>query len=153
MTPGGGTFHNGWKFRLNVDIPDRGYLYVLNEGPDEGGGTSLVLLHPGIRTASAAVTESPMELPWYTFTQDAGTEQFWLVASTRPVPELEALIPLVNPVDKGLVSSPERVDAIRRLLAAHRTPSERVTTDLERTRTVVTGRGPVLAHLVELEHN
>ena len=153
VTPGGGTFHNGWKFRLNVDIPDRGYLYVLNEGPDKGGGTSLVLLHPGVRTTSAAVTESPMELPWYTFTQDAGTEQFWLVASTRPVPELDALIPLVNPADKGLVSPPERADAIKRLLATYRAPSKSVTTDLVRTRTVVRGRAPVLAHLVELEHN
>jgi hypothetical protein len=152
-TPGGGTFHNGWKFRLNVDIPDRGYLYVLNEGPDEGGGTSLVLLHPGVRKTSAAVTESPMELPWYTFTEHAGTEHIWLVAATRPVPELDALVPLVNPADKGLVSHPERVAAIKRLLATHRAASGSITTDLARRRTVVTGRAPVLAHLVELEHN
>jgi tRNA A-37 threonylcarbamoyl transferase component Bud32 len=153
VTPGGGTFHDVSRFRLNVNAPDGGYLYVLNEGPDKGGRTTLVLLHPGAKAASAAMTDSRMELPWYRFTPHAGTEQLWLVSATAPVPELDAIIPLVNPADKGLVSRPDRVDAVKRLLASHQAPAGNVATDFARTRTIVRGRGPILAHLLKLEHN
>ncbi len=34
-------FENGWKFRMNINSPQTGYLYLLNEGPAEGRRNNL----------------------------------------------------------------------------------------------------------------
>src|SRR5262249_44612336 len=37
-------FESGWKFKLNFSAPESGYVYLLNEGPTEGGAISYSLL-------------------------------------------------------------------------------------------------------------
>ena len=100
-------FESGWKFRLNASSPDRTYLYVVNEGKGEGNATTLHLLFPspGINGGSAQLSPSgAMQTGWFVFTQNPGTESFWLVAAREPLPQLEAVTGVVNPRDQGLVS-------------------------------------------------
>ncbi len=148
-------FENGWKFRLNASSPDRTYLYVVNEGPGPSGGTTLHVLFPApqINRGSPELAPGvPMQSGWYVFTEHEGTERFWLIASSEPVPELEAVKGAVNPTDRGLVSDPARLVAIQDLFgrASSRRPS--VEKDRDRKHTILTSPDQVLVHLMELEH-
>src|SRR6185369_4678989 len=45
-------FENGWKFRMNLDSPQEGYLYLLNEGPADGDVTTYNVLFPEDRKST-----------------------------------------------------------------------------------------------------
>ena len=146
-------FESGWKFKLNASSPVASSLYVLNVGPGPTGQTTLHVLYPMRGGTATMPAGAVMTSRWYVFTDHPGPERFWLVSSTAPVPELEAVTPLVNSEDKGLVSRPEDVAAIMRLLEQHRVDEAQVTKDKDTSHTVVAAAAPVIAHLVELEHH
>jgi hypothetical protein len=149
-------FENGWRFRLHASSPDEGYFYMLNEGPGEGGRTTFHMLFPdpGVNEGSAALTPSiPVQSPWYRLTDHPGTERLWLVAAAEPVRALEQVTAVVNPVDRGLVSDPEQVAAVARLLAGSRVAESQVTKEPDGPRTTVEGPARLLVHRLDLVHH
>jgi hypothetical protein len=148
-------FENGWKFRFNAASQQSGYLYLLNEGPDSQGGTSYNLLYPtpSANNGSAQLSANQqMQTGWYVFDDNQGTEKFWIVWSSQPVKELEAIKGVVNPQDKGTIKDKSQSDAVRDLLTKNSSTKPEVVKDTAKKQTSVKGKGDLLVNLVELEH-
>lgn len=86
-------FDNGDRFQLNVKCLYSGYLYVFNEGPLETDSISFRLVYPKktVNNESASVgANQTVELDWNSFRGPAGTDNYWMVWSAFPLPELES---------------------------------------------------------------
>ncbi len=148
-------FESGYKFRLNLVSPQAGWLYLLNEGPTAGGAISYVMVFPipSLNGGSAQLAAGQaIQTGWYLFTEHEGTEKFWLVWAAQSVAELEAVKGMVNPRDKGAISDPHQLNAVRALLNQHAQAAPEAVKDKVKEQTNVRGRGETLIHLVELKH-
>ncbi len=76
-------FHAGDRFRLRLESPQSGFVYVINEGPGSGGKTRFWILAAAPLNGGQA-----METPWYAFDPNPGTERLWLAFATGPVAAL-----------------------------------------------------------------
>jgi serine/threonine protein kinase len=156
-TSGQEIFENGWQFWMNIESPQSGYLYVINEGPEPRNGLpSYNVLYPlGGGSAEVAANqrvESPSrQTRGYTFDQEAGTEKMWMIWATAPVPELENVKVVANPQDKGVITNPAQATALQDFFKRHASPKPSFEKD--RKRTIVKANGDVLVNLVELEHH
>ncbi|MBS1811484.1 MAG: protein kinase [Acidobacteria bacterium] len=148
-------FEADWQFKLNVTSSQDGFLYLLNEQPAANGSDYVLLFPmPSQNAGSARLSANEhFQTSWYAFDQTSGTEQFRLVWAAQPVPELEALRALVNPTDKGRVSEPAQIQAVRAFLQQHSTSPIESARDPQNKQTNVRGTGAVLVVLVELEHH
>jgi serine/threonine protein kinase len=149
-------FENGWKFRMNLNTPNEGYLYLLNEGPADGEALTYNMLFPEAKTnnGSPRVTaDQKLQTAWMRFDDHEGTEKFWLVFSATPVKELEAVTNTVNDRDQGEIKDPAQARAVRDFLQKHSSPKPEVTKDSAKKQTTVTGKGDVLVNNIELEHH
>jgi len=148
-------FENGYGFRLNVASPKPGYLYVFNEGATASGDMSFTILYPTPKTngGSAKIEGNPpIETNWNRFGGQAGTEEFWMIWSAAPVPELEAAKEAAFANEKGKVSNAALLKAVREFLMKHTDPKTEVVKDKLKQQTVVRGPGDLLVQFVELEH-
>ncbi len=149
-------FENGWKFRMNLNSPREGYLYLLNEGPAAGDAVTYNMLFPEAKTnnGSPRVTaDQKLQTAWMRFDDHQGTEKFWLVFSPAPVKELEAATKSVNDVDQGQIKDAAQARAVRDYLQKHSSPKPEVTKDSAKKQTNVKGKGDALVNYVELEHH
>lgn len=82
------TYANGDKFRLTVSTPVPAYLYVFKDG-----GTQIRVISPRQASKGAASLGAGelFESEWMRFSDQEGSEAFWIVWSTSPVAELEAV--------------------------------------------------------------
>jgi predicted Ser/Thr protein kinase len=83
------TFHAGDKFRLRLESPHAGFLYLINEGPGPNAVRRFWVLHPPVSGSAALAANRPFETGWYVFDPNPGTEQLWLAFSHDPVPTLQ----------------------------------------------------------------
>jgi hypothetical protein len=147
-------FENGWKFRMNMNSPQTGYLYLLNEGPAAGGETTYNMLFPAPSTNSGSpyvAANQKIETGWMVFDENQGTEKFWMIWAAEAVPELEAVKGVVNPTDKGEIKDSGQSKAVRQFLNKHSSaPGEK---DKTKKQTNVKAKANVLVHHVELEHH
>lgn len=150
-------FENGWKFRMNISSPQEGYLYLLNEGPAAGGATTFNLLFPapsGNSGTSYIGANRDIQTDWMVFDEQQGTEKFWLVWATSPVPELEAVKGAVNDKDKGTIEDESQAKAVRDFLTNRYAVSKpELEKDKPKKQTNVKARGDVVVSFVELEHH
>ena len=149
-------FENGWKFRVNLESPQDGYLYLLNEGLGSANATTYNVLFPEAKTngGSPRVTANQkLQTGWMRFDDQQGTEKFWIVWSASPVKELEAVKDFVNEQDLGEIKDASKARAVRDFLDRHSTPKPEVSKDSAKKQTIVKGRGDPLVNLVELEHH
>jgi serine/threonine protein kinase len=149
-------FENGWKFRLNLESPQDGYLYLLNEGLGPANATTYNVLFPEAKTngGSPRVTANQkLQTAWMRFDDQQGTEKFWIVWSASPVKELEAVKEFVNEQDLGEIKDASKARAVRDFLNQQSTPRPEVAKDSAKKQTIVKGRGDTLVNLVELEHH
>jgi serine/threonine protein kinase len=148
-------FESGWKFRLNFNSPQPGYFYLLNEGPTSEGAIRYTLLFPSpsINNGSAQTpANQQIQTGWYIMGEHEGTERLWLVWAAQAVRELEAVKRVVNPRDKGVISSAAELNEVRELLNNHAQSKPEVKIDKLGRRTELTSHGDLLLHLFELEH-
>lgn len=146
-------YEGGYKFRFNFTSPQAGFLYLLNEGPVEGGAITFNYLFPtpSLSAGSAQLAAGQrIQTRQYVFDENKGTEKFWLIWAAQPVSELEALKGIVNPRDKGIISNQAQINALRAWLGQH--PAAQSTTDEASKQTTVKGSGNVLVKLIRLEH-
>jgi serine/threonine protein kinase len=145
-------FEAGWRFRLNVNSSQDGFLYLLNEEP--GGAYVLLFPLPSHNNGSARLTANErFQTSQYLFDDKPGTEQFRLIWAAQPVPELEALRSLMNPTDKGRISDPTQIQAVRAFLQQHASSPLESIRDAQNKQTNVRGREATLVLLIELEHH
>jgi serine/threonine protein kinase len=145
-------FENGYKFRLNVNSPDPGYLYVFNEGPPEADGTSFTLVYPTPLRKDAFVSNQPVHTNWNTFTGQSGTENLWIVWSASPVGQLESVKTEAFDNRKGALTDANSIRAVRDFLTAHVEPKPDSSKDTTAQQTHVKGVGDVVVKLAQLEH-
>jgi hypothetical protein len=149
-------FENGWKFRMNLNSPQEGYLYLLNEGPADGDVTTYNVLFPEKNTNGGSPrldASHKLQTAWMRFDDNQGTEKFWMVWSATPVKELEAVTDAVNERDLGEIKDKAKARTVRDFLKQHSSPKPDVTKDSAKKQTLVKGRIDVLVSFVELEHH
>ncbi|MBV9957613.1 MAG: protein kinase [Acidobacteria bacterium] len=156
-TSGQEIFENGWQFWMNIESPQSGYLYVINEGPEPRNGLpSYNVLYPldggsAQVAANQRVESPPRQGRGYFFDQEAGTEKMWMIWAKEPVPELENVKGVANPQDKGVITNSMQAQALQDFFNEHAAPKPSFEKD--RKRTIVKANGDVLVNLVELEHH
>jgi hypothetical protein len=149
-------FENGWKFRMNLTSPHEGYVYLLNEGPAEGGVATYNVLFPEAETNRGSPRVSAgqnLQTAWMRFDDHQGTEKFWVVWTAAPVKELDAVTDAVNDQDRGEIKDSAKARAVRDFLQKHYASKPEVSKDSAKKQTLVKGRGDVLVNMIELEHH
>jgi hypothetical protein len=93
------TFHSGDQVRVKVEGNRDGYLYVIARGSsgnwkplfpasDSNGGENKIVAHRGYRL--------PSDTQAFTFDEQAGEEQLFVIYSAEPVKDIEELIPTLS---------------------------------------------------------
>jgi hypothetical protein len=138
-----------------VTSPQEGFLYLLNEEPAPTGSRFVLLFPtPSHNNGSAHLAANErFQTNWYLFDDQTGAEQFRLVWAAEPAPELEAVRDLVNPTDKGRISDPAQIRAVRAFIQRHSASPVESARDSLNKQTIVSGRGATLIALIELEHH
>ena len=82
-----------------------------------------------------------------------GTEEFWIVWSASPVPELEDTVRAVsNPEQMGIIHDTARIGAIDSLLAKFQTTPPKSFVNQDLNQTTVRSSAEVLVSDVKIEH-
>jgi serine/threonine-protein kinase len=148
-------FENGWKFRMNVDSAQDGYLYLVNEG--SGGDTiTYNVLFPESATNGGSPrvnANQKLQTAWMRFDDHQGTEKFWMVWSASPVKELQAVSDVANEKDHGEIRDATKARSVRDFLNSNSSTKPAVTKDSAKKQTLVNGKGTMLINLIELEHH
>lgn len=155
LSTGDVVFETGYQFRLNLQSPDGGHLYLFNEGPSAPDGTSFTIIYPTPATndGSAAIkTNQLVSTNWNTFTEPAGTENFWIVWSANPISELEAARTEAFKHPKGALTGPMLTTVKEFLSTKQSEVKTRSTRDKDKQMVTVRGTGDLLIKKVEFEH-
>ena len=155
LSSGKEIFETGYNFRLNVTSPDPGFLYLFNEGPPSQSGTNFTILYPTRKTNGGLATLGPNQLVqtnWNEFAGQTGTENFWIVWSVSPVPELEAAKTEAFNRPYGALTTEMLIATKKFLMAKESEIKTRYSTNKETHQTTVRGAGDLLVRMVELEH-
>jgi hypothetical protein len=128
----------------------------VNEGPAGTGVVTYNMLFPmpGMNDGSAQLEANQKQsTAWFELDKNQGTEKLWLIWSETAVPEFESVKSVVNPTQKGTVTNPDQVNAIRSFLEQHATARSEAETDAENNINRLTAKGSVLVNLIRLEHH
>ena len=146
-------FGDDWRFRLAVNSPQSGNLYLLAENPKTRNLTML-FPHPQKNGGASAVkTGEKIETGEMMFDKNQGAEKFWIVWADQPVAELEAVKSYVNPQDAGRIKDAEKEKSVRTFLDV--TGSEKVNekNSADKTSKNLQTTGEVLVKMAEFRHN
>lgn len=150
-------FEKDYRVRLNVNSPQPGYLYILNEGPSVDESLSILFPSPTANSGSSLLVKNQqIQIPeedWFAFDAQQGTEKLWLVFSTTAVPELEAVKGFANKRDKGVITDPELDKAAKAFIETNSVTKPSVEKIDERKETSVRSSGNVIVHVIKLEHH
>lgn len=147
-------FESGYKFRLNISAPQAGYLYVFNEGATDTGDMSFNIIFPTpLQNGGSPKVDAnyAVQTSWNTFVGGSGTEEFWLISSLNPVPELEAAKESAFQ-SAGKVTDAGLLRNVREFLIKHSEPKPEATKDKLKQQTILRGTSDPLVQLLELEH-
>ena len=148
-------FETGYKFRLNIQSGEAGYLYLFNDGPPDTDGTSFTIIYPTLKTNSGSASVSAdqsVRTNWNTFKGEAGTEQFWIVWAAAPIPELESAKDEALKRPNGALTG-QALMSVKEFLNINQPKSKsRVTTNTDGTVTTVRGLGDVIVRQVKFQH-
>jgi serine/threonine protein kinase len=152
-------FERDYRMRLHISSPQAGYLYIINEGPVMNGDMpeyTVIFPVPSQNEGSAQLSENQSvlvpEKSLIKFDQEKGTEKLWLIFSARSVPEFEAVKGALNHTDRGSITNPAQISAIKAFIARYEKSSPQSIVDDESKRTIIRGTGDVLVSLRKFEH-
>ena len=155
LSSGKEIFETGYKFRLNVSSPDPGYVYLFNEGSPSRSETNFTILYPTPQTnggLATLVANQLVQTNWNEFAGQTGTENFWIVWSVSPVPELEAAKIEAFKHRYGALTG-ENLTATKKFLMTKESEIvTRYSTNNKTQQTTVRGVGDLLVTMVELQH-
>ena len=150
-------FEEDYQIRLSFSSPQKGYLYILNEGPVATSAPEFNVVFPSSTAnkgssliAAGQLTQIP-DRSWLKFDAQQGTEKLWLIFSEDVVPELESLKEFASPQTQGLITDPAANKVVQNFLNTHSEtrpsvePGERLTT--------LKSPGKLLVHPIKLEHH
>ena len=157
-------FESNYRIRLGFSSPQRGYLYLINEGPVRRGGLPdyhILFPSPVMNDGSAelkpntAVQIPPESKAMFRFDDQQGTEKLWMVWAKKEVPELNAAKQAASflPEHGGSIQDPARVASVQAFLMKHAATKPRLEEDEAGKQTIIRGTGDVLVYLRKLEHH
>jgi len=150
-------FERDYRIRLNVRAPNAGYLYVLNDGPEEGEPLSVLFPSPTTNGGSAFLTENKVssipETSWFRFDNERGAERVWLVWSPETIPALEAVRRFANTNDQGVINDADLNREALSFIQRNADPKPAVERNPEGKETLVRSNRNIVVHLITLEHN
>lgn len=147
-------FEDDYKFQLQATTSDPGFLYLFNEGKNDKGDTIFNLLYPtpqqkdGLAAVSAG---GRIETPWNTFGGKTGTENVWLIWAKDNPSQLEVARTAAFAAS-GIVEDAGAANDLKTFLGDQSGNRPTVTKDTEAQRTIIKGKGNVVAYLLQLEH-
>ena len=148
-------FETDYKFRLNVNSDESGYLYVFNDGPPDTDGTTFTIIYPTPETngGSAALNaDQPVRTNWNTFKGQTGAENFWIVLAAEPVAELESAKEQAFKHLNGALTGQSLMTVKEFLNITQPKSKSRISTDKDGTVTTVRGTGNVIVRQLRLQH-
>lgn len=153
-------FEADYRIRIVVTNSEPGHLYVLNEGPKSTSEKpDLNGLFPSPTTHGGSSRLEPVErieIPeggYFVFDKQSGKERLWLIWSGAEISELEALKKWANPKDLGAIRDAAQAREISTLLGKYALDQATASVDQQSERTVLRSSGPVLARLIQLDHD
>ena len=153
-------FEQDYRIRLTFASPQRGWLYLLNEGPVADDQTpTFNVLFPSETTNGGLglLTEKQqIQIPeesWFQFDAQQGTETIWLVWSEKTVPELEPVKGFANSKSRGAISSAGLRKSLAAFLQQHRSAAPSIQRDQEKKETIIKTTGELLVFPIRLEHH
>jgi tRNA A-37 threonylcarbamoyl transferase component Bud32 len=146
-------YEDGYKFSMAVQPEGDGYLYLFNEGKDDDGNKSYFLLYPTPSTnggsASVAAGEEA-ETAMNTFGGGRGTEIVWLVWSKTSEKDLETVRESAF-LTRGRLD--EKASAtLSAFLEKHKASVATAAKDPANPQMKISGKGDLVIHRIELEH-
>lgn len=155
-------FTPGDQLRLNLNSPQEGYLYIVNEGPQPKNGLPVYnLLFPDPARVSEGTPSlkagRPLYIPaeqppWLTIDSETGAETLWLIWSERSISELEAARKWLNEKDGGEIKDAAEIKAIQQFLDKHYlTAKPKVEKDEQQTN-LKGGKDGLLIYPIKLAH-
>jgi hypothetical protein len=142
----GETFHAGDKFRLRIESPQAGFLYLINEGPGPDGRRGFWVLYPSVSGSAALAANRPFETGWYVFDPNPGTERLWLAFAREPE---QALQDALAASEAGEVKDPAQAVKVGDFLGRLEQPSK---TTLAGSGVRLQAAESVLGEAVQLRH-
>jgi len=82
-------FSSGDKFRLRLESPQSGCLYLISEGPGDDGSEQLWILYPRPADGASLAAGTAVETGWYEFDANPGTERLLIVWAAKPIGAIE----------------------------------------------------------------
>jgi eukaryotic-like serine/threonine-protein kinase len=155
QSSGKDSFKTGDKFRLNISSPDPCFVYLFNEGQPSRSGPSFTMLYPtpSMNDGSATLgANQVVQTGWNTFTGEPGTENFWIVWSTVPVPELEGTKAEAFKHPYGGLTGDNLAETKRFLMTKRDEVKTRYQTNKDSHQTTVRGHGDLLVRMLEFQH-
>ncbi len=148
-------FGSGDNFRLSFFSPVPAYVYVFKEEPPGSGDTSFRIIFPNVETndglASLGANQT-VESEWFTFRGPPGDENFWMVWSVTPVPQLESAKTEAFKHPKGGLTGQTLV-TLREFLRLKRIETKVTVYNYKASKTAVArGPGDLLVTLVQFKH-
>jgi predicted Ser/Thr protein kinase len=107
-------FHNGEGFRLRIESPQPGYLYIVNQGAGDNGAQRFWVLYPRSPQARHEPANRPLETGWFAFDANPGAERLWTVWAEQPITIIEEAL---RSGDSGEVRDGPAAGKIESLLA------------------------------------
>jgi len=160
--PGEINFEPDDRVQLLFTAGERGYLYLINKGPELRGPENCMILFPDngksalIEAQQTVQVPSPSQNPaydWIGFDKEQGTEQLWMIWSTKPVPLFEDVKKWSNAKDLGEIKDATKEGQVREFLNVHEADSAQGKRDSEGTRTTVAAQGELLTYRINLQHH
>jgi len=153
-------FRNRDRIRLNVKSPQAGYLYILNQGPnDDGAEKGLNILFPSPLTnggSALLAADDNIQIPeqsWFQLDDKEGTELVWIVWSEKPISDLDSAERFANPDDRGRIRDRELERSINSLLNQWKLQKSELERDDDKKETRISGNADIVTHIIKLEHH
>lgn len=153
-------FRDKDRLRLNIQSPQNGHLYILNESPkDAKGNISFNILFPSPTSNggnSRLAWEQKIQIPeqsWFQLDDKEGVELIWLVWSLNPISELESAKKFANPSDGGKIKDAGLVNYIESLLRNNALNKNNIQKDDDKKISKITANADILTHIIKLEHH
>lgn len=157
QSAGDNVYGNGWRFQFNLQPAQPGALYLLGVGPGVKNPEDYNILFPfpesgkPIPILSANQT---FQSEWLRFLEKTGAEKLWIIWSTKPLPELDAIFSQAAAQSKlpGQITDAVHLEKIQEYLKLYDASKLQVVSDREKKTTSIKGHGEVIVGLLTLSH-
>src|SRR5260370_554586 len=136
-------FPSGFQVKFLIDGASGGYLYMANQGPDQGSGPLWTWLYPSVPNGSALKPGATATTNYFNVDAMQGKEFVFLIWSNAPIPAFDKIIDSFLKRKSGGSLDAAEATVVQDVI----TRSSEAETEQGQNATIVRGRAPVLVDL------